>query len=152
MSAKLAGIAAACAAVLSVCAAAALPVPFQVEGDAIRAPLTRDPPDVARGREIVKSRDAGACLLCHAVPETGERFVGNLAPSLAGVGAHFSAAQLRLRLVDSRRVVPDTIMPAYYSVEGLRRVGAAYRGKTILSAQQIEDVVAYLASLKEQPQ
>ena len=93
------------------------------------------------------SRD-GNCLLCHALPETGARFMGNLAPSLSGVGARLSAGQLRLRLVDSMRLNRDTIMPSYYRVDGLSQVAQAFRGKPILTAQQIEDTIAYLASLR----
>ena len=93
------------------------------------------------------NRELGACTLCHAVP--GEGLSGNIAPTLAGVGARLTQAQLRLRVADSTRVNPSTPMPAYYRTEGLTLVATAYRGKTILSAQQVEDVVAYLASLKE---
>jgi len=132
-----------------VCAAAQDLAAFRVEGDRIPAPLTAEPGDAARGRAAVLGREAGNCLLCHAVPDSGERFMGNLGPSLAGVGARLSAAQLRLRLVDAQRVVPESIMPSYYRIDGLRSVAAAWRGKPMLSAQQIEDAVAYLATLKE---
>jgi len=134
-----------------VCAAGQGLAAFRVEGDGIPAPLTAEPGDAARGREAVLGREAGNCLLCHAVPDSGEHFMGNLGPSLAGVGARLSEAQLRLRLVDAQRVVPETIMPSYYRIDGLQRVAAAWRGKPILSAQQIEDAVAYLATLKEPP-
>ena len=121
-------------------------VAYKVDGDEIREPLAPRG-DAARGRSVVVKPDAGACLLCHAVP--GERVSGNLAPTLAGVGARLSLGQLRLRVVDSMRLNPDTPMPSYYRMEGLNQVAAAYRGKTILSAQQVEDVVAYLATLQE---
>ncbi|HET7764815.1 MAG TPA: sulfur oxidation c-type cytochrome SoxX [Burkholderiales bacterium] len=121
-------------------------VGFDALGDAILAPLTAEPGDAARGRSIVVNRDQGGCTLCHEVP--GETRFGNVAPPLAGVGAKLSAGQLRLRVADSSRVNVDTPMPAYYRTEGLRQVAAAYRGKPILSAQQVEDVVAYLATLK----
>ena len=74
--------------------------------------------------------------------------MGDLAPDLSGVGARLSAAQIRLRIVDSSRVNPDTVMPAYFKTEGLQRVAPAFRGKTVLTAQQIEDVVAFLVTLK----
>jgi len=90
----------------------------------------------------------GLCLLCHSGPFPEERFQGELAPSLAGVGARLSAGQIRLRIVDSSRVNPNTIMPAYFRTENLQRVAPAYRGKTVLTAQQIEDVVAFLVTLK----
>ena len=84
--------------------------------------------------------------MCHEVP--GETRFGNIAPPLAGAGAKLSPGQLRLRVADSTRVNPDTPMPAYYRTEGLRQVAAAYRGKPVLTAQQVEDVVAYLSTLK----
>ena len=120
---------------------------FEPVGDAIPRPLAPEPGDAARGRSIAVNRDAGACTLCHAVP--GEQNSGNIAPTLAGVGARFSIAQLRLRVADSTRVNPNTPMPAYYRTEGLNQVASAFRGKPILSAQQLEDVVAWLATLKE---
>jgi len=122
-------------------------VRFDAVGDAIPRPLAAEPGDAARGRSVVVNRDMGACTLCHAVP--GESLSGNIAPPLAGVGARLAPAQLRLRIADSTRVSPGTPMPAYYRTEGLTQVAAAYRGKPILSAQQVEDIVAYLATLKE---
>lgn len=116
--------------------------------DAIDAPLTEQPGDAVRGRAIVVNRQLGLCLLCHSGPFHEERFQGNMAPDLSGVGARLSEGQLRLRLVDSRRVNPDSIMPAYRRVDGHERVGAAWQGKAMLSAQQVEDVVAFLRTLK----
>ena len=104
--------------------------------------------DPVRGRAIVADRQVGLCLLCHSGPFPEERFQGDLAPSLAGAGSRWSEDELRLRLVDPARLNPKTIMPSYYRKDGLERVAPAFRGKTILSAQQIEDVVAYLATLK----
>lgn len=115
------------------------------------APLTAVAGDAVRGRAIVANRQLGLCLLCHTGPVPEERFQGNLAPDLAGAGARWSAAQLRLRMVDASRFNPETIMPAYYKTESLQRVPAGLKGKTILSAQQVEDVVAYLQTLREQP-
>ena len=136
-------------AVMAGCAVAAPQalVPYRVEGDAIHAPLSVQAADPQRGRDIIAGRDAN-CLLCHAVPETRQRFMGNIAPPLSGVGARLSAAQLRLRIVDQSRLNPETVMPSYYRVDGLNRVAAAWRGKPVLSAGQIEDVVAYLQTLK----
>ncbi len=121
--------------------------PYQVIGDAIPEPLGALTGDAARGRGVMSGRDAN-CLLCHAVPETGARFMGNLAPPLSGIGGRLSAGQLRLRVVDQSRLNRETIMPAYYRIDGLTRVDPAYRGKPVLAAQQIEDVVTYLLTLK----
>lgn len=120
---------------------------YLVEGDAIREALTAAPGDSARGRSIAMGRDAN-CLLCHAVPETGARFMGNIGPPLSGVGARLSAGQLRLRVVDQSRINRDTVMPAYFRVAGLTRVAATHQGKPILNAQQIEDVVSFLQTLQ----
>jgi len=104
--------------------------------------------DPQRGRQIVANRQVGMCLLCHAAPIPEERFQGDLAPDLKGVGTRLSEAEIRARIVDPGNSNPDTIMPAYYRTEGLMRVASPYRGKTILSAEQIDDVVAYLVTLK----
>lgn len=122
---------------------------YTVVGDTIADSLTGRPGDPARGRAIVADRHVGLCLLCHSGPFPEERFQGTLAPSLAGAGSRWSEGQLRLRLVDGRRLNPDTIMPPYYSTEGLTRVGPAWAGKSVLTAGQIEDVVAFLATLRE---
>ena len=76
------------------------------------------------------------------------RFAGDVGPSLAGVGTRFTIPQLRLRVADNIRIHPTTIMPSYYRTTGLDRVAQPYRGKTILSAQEVEDLVAYLGTLK----
>ena len=115
--------------------------------DALPEPLTASPGDPGRGREIVVGRDAN-CLFCHAIPETGERFMGNIGPQLSGVGSRLTAAQIRQRIVDPTRVKRDAAMPAYYRVDGLEQVAQQYRGRPILDAQQVEDVIAYLLTLK----
>lgn len=121
--------------------------PAVIVGDSIPTSLTGLPGDPVRGRAIVINRQT-TCILCHAGPfET--RLQGDLAPDLAGSGSRWSEGQLRLRLVDAARLNPATIMPSYYRVEGLQRVGAAWRDKAILSAEQIEDVVAYLMMLRQ---
>lgn len=122
--------------------------PYQIVSDAIPISLTGAAGDPVRGREIVLDRRLGACLLCHSGPFPEERFQGNLAPDLSGAGSRWSEGQLRLRLVDATRLNPDTIMPPYYRVDGLTRVGAAWRGKPILTADQIEDVVTFLSTLR----
>ena len=121
---------------------------YAVVGDAIPASLTGARGDAARGRAITVNRQ-NTCILCHNGPFPEEKFQGDLAPSLAGAGDRWSEGQLRLRLVDASRLNPATIMPSYYRVDGLARVGPAWRGKPILSAEQIEDVVAYLATLRQ---
>jgi L-cysteine S-thiosulfotransferase len=125
-----------------------LPRPFQVVSDAIPASLTGLAGDPVRGRAIVVKRES-ACLLCHSGPFPEERFQGDLSPNLKGAGSRWTEGQLRLRLVDASRLNPATIMPSYYRIEGLNRVAPAWRGKPILSAEQIEDVVAYLATLRD---
>ena len=117
-------------------------------GDSIPVSLTGAKGDPARGRAIVANRQVGLCLLCHSGPFPEERFQGNLAPDLTSVGARFSEGQIRLRIVDSTRLNPRSIMPAYYKSDGLTRVAPAFRGKTVLTAEQIEDIVAYLLTLK----
>jgi sulfur-oxidizing protein SoxX len=138
VAAALAGYAAAAPQLLS---------PYRVDGDAIRERLAAEPGDAARGKQVVASRDSN-CLLCHSVPDAGTRFMGNLGPPLAGVGTRLSEAQLRLRIVDSLRLNPETVMPSYYRMDGLNQVGEAWRGRPVLTAQQVEDTVAYLLTLR----
>jgi L-cysteine S-thiosulfotransferase len=121
---------------------------FVVVGDAIPASLTAASGDATRGRTLVVERSS-TCILCHTGPSPEQKFQGDLAPNLAGVGSRWSEGQLRLRLVDASRLNATTIMPSYYRVDGLDRVGPAWRGKPILSAEQIEDIVAYLVTLRE---
>jgi L-cysteine S-thiosulfotransferase len=117
--------------------------------DAIPQSLTGARGDPARGRAIVANRQVGLCLLCHSGPFPEERFQGNLAPDLRGAGARWSEGQLRLRIVDSARINPSSIMPAYHRTEGLVRVAPSHRGKPVLTAEQIEDVVAFLTTLRD---
>lgn len=143
-------IAAACAAIgTSVRDAGAELAGFRIEGDAILERLAGLTGDASRGRATAIDREVGNCLICHAIPEPGETFQGELGPPLQGVGSRLSEGQLRLRIVDQSRLNPDTIMPPYYRVADLANVAAAYKGRPALTAQQVEDVVAYLASLRE---
>jgi sulfur-oxidizing protein SoxX len=119
-----------------------------IANDTLPSSLTGTAGDAERGRKIVLDRHVGLCLLCHSGPFPEERFQGDLAPNLSGVGARLSAGQIRARIVDASRVNPTTIMPPYFRTENLQRVAPAYRGKTVLSAEQIEDVVAFLITLK----
>ncbi|MET0708671.1 MAG: sulfur oxidation c-type cytochrome SoxX [Tardiphaga sp.] len=123
-------------------------LPYAVVGDAIPVSLTGAAGDAVRGRAIVVNRQ-NTCLLCHSGPFAEQKFQGDLAPDLTGTGGRWSEGQLRLRMVDASRLNAATIMPSYYRTEGLVRVAAAWRGKPILSAEQIEDVVAYLATLRD---
>jgi len=115
--------------------------------DAIDKPLAPKG-DASRGRAIVVNRQAGLCLLCHSGPFPGERLMGDIAPSLQGVGARLTEGQLRLRIVDSSKVSPQTIMPPYYRTAGFTHVAPAFKDKPILDAQQVEDVVAFLVTLR----
>src|SRR6266404_6686609 len=136
------------AAMLAPCPAGAQALrPYAIVGDAIPEPLTARG-DATRGRALVVERTS-TCILCHNGPFPEQKFQGDLAPNLAGAGSRWSEGQLRLRLIDASGLNPATIMPSYYRVEGLVRVGPSWRGRPILSAEQIEDIVAYLASLRE---
>jgi sulfur-oxidizing protein SoxX len=142
-------LAAASATDLSVAQDQAALRPYEVEGDGIPRSLTGTRGDPARGRALVADRQRGLCLLCHSGPFPEQPFQGDLAPSLAGAGSRLSESQLRLRIVDGSRINPATIMPSYYRTEGLTRVGRAWQGKPVLSAEQIEDMVAFLATLTD---
>jgi L-cysteine S-thiosulfotransferase len=129
-----------------------LVLPFLLVGkvlgaDEIPASLTGSKGDPARGRALVANRQASLCLLCHSGPFPEERFQGDLAPDLRSA-ARLTEGEIRARLVDPARFNPNTIMPAYYRTEGLNRVAPTFRGKTVLTAEQLEDVVAFLVSLK----
>jgi sulfur-oxidizing protein SoxX len=128
------------------CAAEA-PRQITVIGDAIPRSLTGTPGDAARGREIAFDRDRGNCPICHVIPASDQNLHGDVGPSLEGVAGRLSEGQLRLRLVDGRRINPASIMPSYYRLEGLKRVAASYAGATILRADEIEDVLAFLMTL-----
>jgi L-cysteine S-thiosulfotransferase len=123
---------------------------YRIVNGAIPQPLTDQPGDAERGRRIVLDREGGDCIICHAMPLPQRQFHGTIGPPLDGVGGRYSAGELRLRLVDPKVFNPDTVMPAYYRIEGLHRVHERYRGKAVLTAQQVEDVVAYLLTLQSE--
>jgi sulfur-oxidizing protein SoxX len=123
--------------------------PFTVAGDAIEAPLAGLSGDARRGEAVVRNRESANCLICHSIPGTTERFMGDVGPTLAGVADRLTPGQIRLRLVDATLLNPGAVMPAYHRVAGLTRVDARFAGRPVLGAQEIEDVVAYLATLKE---
>ncbi len=118
-----------------------------IKGDSIIESLSVEPGDPARGRAIVASRQTGLCLLCHSGPFPEERFQGNLAPELKVSVARLNASQLRARIVKAAHFNPQTIMPSYYQTSHLNRVAPKFAGQTILSGQEIEDVIAFLATL-----
>jgi sulfur-oxidizing protein SoxX len=139
-------IAAACA--LPAAAGAQALASYTVVGDGIPDSLTGPPGDATRGRALALDRSS-TCILCHSGPFPETKFQGDLAPNLSGSGSRWNVSQLRLRLVDASRLNPATIMPSYYRVDGLERVSSSFKGKPILSAEQIEDIVAYLATLRD---
>lgn len=114
--------------------------------DRMDQPLTSTPGDPVRGRQLFAARDGGHCILCHSGAESGPN--GNVGPSLTGVGARLTAPQLRFRIVDITRLNPDAVMPAFYRTKNLERVAKDRVGVPLLDAQQVEDIVAYLATLK----
>lgn len=139
---------------LAVTALAASPATGQeakayiVTGDTILQPLTDMTGDPARGATLMSDRHRSLCTLCHSGPFPDPHLHGTLAPDLAGVGARLSEGQIRLRVVDMKRLAPDTIMPSYHRIAEGEGVAAGWRGKPILSGADIEDIVAYLATLK----
>lgn len=121
---------------------------FTITGDTITAALNGETGDAARGKQIAFDPERGNCTICHPVPGGDPRVQGNVGPPLAGVGDRLTPGQIRLRLVDGTRINPQTIMPAYHRVEGLNRVGREWAGKPILNPREIEDLVAFLTTLK----
>jgi sulfur-oxidizing protein SoxX len=145
-----AGLAAAIAVAPGV-AGAEETVKFTVNnGESIDAPLAGTKPgDPENGRKVAIHRKKGNCLACHVMPIPEQQFHGELGPDLNGVGSRYSAGEIRLRVVNPKYANPDTIMPAFYKADGLHRVLKGFEGKTMLSAQEVEDIVAYLVTLKE---
>jgi L-cysteine S-thiosulfotransferase len=130
------------------CAESLALAPFSVTGDAVDKPLEGLKGDATRGEEIVRDRRIGNCLICHRLPFPNELFQGEIGPELTGIGARLTEGQIRLRLIDESSISPQTIMPPYYRVKDLNNVAPEYLGLPGLSAQQLEDVVAYLSSQK----
>lgn len=124
-------------------------VPYRITNGAIEAPLTSEPGNPGRGRRIVADMERAPCLICHALPIPEEPDHGAVGPSLEGVGARLTPGQIRLRIVDPKAVDAASIMPSYYRADGFHRVQEQWRGKPIYTAQEIEDVVAYLSQLKD---
>ncbi|MCS6891743.1 MAG: sulfur oxidation c-type cytochrome SoxX [Rhodovarius sp.] len=122
-------------------------VPFRIVEDSIPEPLTSQPGDPARGREVALDRSRGNCITCHNMPVEAD-FQGNLGPPLDGVGERYSIGELRLRIVDMKRINPESNMPSFYRLEGLHGVRRDWVGRTILTAQEVEDLLAYLMTLR----
>lgn len=124
--------------------------PDQIVGDTIPNALTEAAGDPRQGELVFSAREQGHCVLCHVVEGLEVPFQGNIGPDLSEIGLHLSPAQLRLRVVDYQIILPGALMPSYYRNHDLYQVEEAYLGKTILTAQQVEDVVAYLSQLDEE--
>jgi L-cysteine S-thiosulfotransferase len=122
---------------------------YRVQGDAVPAPLTGRPGDAARGAALIADRQKSLCVLCHTGPFPDPHLQGDLGPTLSGIGGRLTDAQIRLRLIDMKALNPDSIMPSYHRPSGAERVAAAWRGKPILEAGEVEDLVAYLVTLKD---
>lgn len=120
----------------------------RISADRLAAALTDEPGDAARGQMIFSDRDKGHCVLCHQVSGLDTPFQGDVGPDLSRVGDRLDAAQLRLRIVDYQIVQPGALMPSYYRIHDLYQVQERYADSPILSAQQVEDLVAYLGDLK----
>ena len=136
---------------LSIQAPAEEPVAYEVVDEAsIPASLTGAAGDPDKGRATFIDRKLGNCLGCHAVTELeAEPFHGEVGPPLDGVAEIYEEGELRLRVVNPKLVNPDTIMPGFYVTDGLHRVAEKFQGKTILTAEQVEDIVAYLMTLED---
>jgi len=119
-----------------------------VKGESIPKSLTGKAGDPANGRKLAIDRKKGNCLACHVMPIPEQSFHGLVGPELKGVAGRLSEGEIRLRIVNSKIVNPDTIMPAFYKKDGLTRVLKKFKGKTMLSAAEVEDVVAYVKTLK----
>jgi len=121
-----------------------------VDGSSIPKSLTGEAGDPAKGREVAIDRKLGNCLACHTLPIPEQAFHGETGPDLNGVADRYSEGELRLRLVDAKVVNEATMMPSFYEMKRLHRVAKGFEGKSVLTAEQVEDVVAYLMTLKEQ--
>lgn len=146
------GIALTCAALVSACGNSApetdLGLPG-LEGDSLTLPLTDQPGDKLSGQDTFQSRDGGHCVLCHRIENLSAEFQGNVGPDLTLVGDRLTPEQIRLRIVDYEQVLSGVTMPSYFRIHGLHQVGDEFQGETILTAQQIEDLVAFLSDQKE---
>jgi sulfur-oxidizing protein SoxX len=136
------------ALLLSLPASAAGLVKYQINNDAIATSLTGKAGDPMNGRKLAINRKKGNCLACHSMPIPEQAFHGSIGPDLKDIGSQYSKGELRLRVVNPKIINSETIMPAFYKADGLNRVMKKFVGKTIISAQDVEDIVAYLMTLK----
>lgn len=140
----------ACVGALALPAVPAGAAGYKVVNGGIPDSLTGKSGDPYNGRKVMVDRRKGNCLACHVVSSiTDQQFHGNIGPALDGVGATYTPAELRLRVADPKVLNPDTIMPAFFKTDGLHRVQKKWQGKTIVSAQEVEDIIAYLETLKK---
>lgn len=123
--------------------------PYAVRGDAVPAQLAGRAGDVARGAALIGDRHKSLCVLCHSGPFPDAHLQGDLGPSLAGIGARLTQGQIRLRVIDMKSLNPASIMPSYHRPLVAGRIAVAWRGRPILDAGEVEDLVAYLSSLKD---
>ncbi len=124
-------------------------VKFEIKNNKVDVSLTGKPGDPAKGQAVMVNRQLGNCLACHAVEKLNkEPFHGNVGPSLDGVASRMSEGEIRLRVIDGTKVNAETMMPPFYRVDGLNRVIPRFQGRTILTPEQVEDVVAFLVTIK----
>lgn len=124
-------------------------VKFEIKDGGIATSLTGKAGDPQKGRQAIVGRTLGNCIACHEITALkNELYHGNTAPSLDGVASRMGEGELRLRIVDGTKVNPDTMMPPFYRTDGLNKVMKRFQGTTILTAEQVEDVVAYLKTLR----
>ena len=143
-----AGLALSVAISANAIAAEKMMMKYMVKDGAINKSLTGKPGDPAKGRKVAINRKQGNCLACHVMPIPEQPFHGNAGPNLNGVASRLTEGEIRLRIVDPKVVNPDTFMPAFYRKDGFQRVMKKFKGKTLLSAKQVEDLVAYTMTLK----
>lgn len=130
-------------------ASAAEMASYKIVDGAIPNSLTGASGDAKKGKDVFLNRRQGNCLACHQVTALSDHpFHGEIGPPLDGVAERYSLAELRLQVVDSKQINPDTIMPAFYRSDGLHKVLKNFKDKSILTAEQVEDLLAYLQTLR----
>ena len=131
-------------------AGAAIAADYEVVDGGIPKPHVEGGGSADAGKAVIVDRKLGNCIACHAITALADQpFHGTVGPSLDGVGERYGEAQLRLIVTNSKLVFDGTVMPAFMKTDGFIRIGKGLEGKSILTAQQVEDVVAYLMTLKD---